>query len=389
MLNRRFLRIKALQAAFAYQVRKEANLERGNDYIENYFAPDLTAAERPDYEQLAENTKATKKVFAKSYQTRRLTDSMNSDVRRAVEQTIRYYDIKNREDHLEIRQQMVEDTENILKSYHHMLSFFVQLANFIEQNHEAKKAKTGAIINELELNFTKNTFVKDLRSHEEFEYMVAKYRATWLTEDEQDFLKSVYREILLKEEAWKLYQNKTSPTQEEDYDIILFLIKKILFKKELVEDFYQTSDLNWIENQEIVKSLCLKTAKKAKKGEGIIFFDLAMNWEDDKDYLIQLFEAGVAEKDIIVEALNKRLENWDPERVSTVDRLIMILALSEMMLYPSIPIKVTINEFIEVSKRYSSVKSKVFINGILDRASKDLLKNGDIRKSGRGLLDNK
>jgi N utilization substance protein B len=87
--------------------------------------------------------------------------------------------------------------------------------------------------------------------------------------------------------------------------------------------------------------------------------------------------------------LKGKLQNWDIERVALTDRVLLIMALAELIHFPSIPIKVTINEFIEISKTFSTPKSKKFVNGILDRLSAELVKSGIIRKSGRGLLDNK
>lgn len=389
MLNRRFLRIKALQAVFAYQVKREANVFRSNDFIEESFAPDLTAAKRPDYEGLTKDTEKAKELFAKCYKTRKLEEGVDEKVRRVVQNAINFYNVKNREDAKEVKEQMIEDTEMILKSYHHILSFFVQLADFVEKNYKARENKSSSLVNTLELNIVNNKFISLLKNFEDYEFSLAKYDATWNTDDEKEFVRQIYKEILLQDEKWSAYQSQKSPTLEQDCEIIQYLIKKVFFKKELILDHYDAKDINWEENQAIVKSLCVKTVKKVLQDEEFMFFDLALNWEEDKDYFIDLYDAGIAEKEEIQIALNKRLENWDTDRVALTDKIILHLALNEMIMYPSIPIKVTINEFIEVAKRYSTPKSKVFVNGILDKASKDMQNQGIIRKSGRGLLDNK
>ncbi len=389
MLNRRFLRIKALQAVFAYQVKKEANVFRSNDFIEESFAPDLTAAKRPDYEGLTKSTQKAKELFAKCYQTRKLEEGVDKEIARVVENAFNFYNAKNRESAKEVKEQMLGDTDMILKSYYHILASFVQLADLVERNYKARESKSSSLVNTLELNIVNNKFINLLRNDHDYEYSLAKYDATWQTEDEQIFLKDVYKEILLEDETWSAYQSQKEPTLEQDCDIILHLIKKIFFKKELILSHYEEKDINWEENQAIVKSLCVKTVKKVLQDDSFMFFDLALNWEEDKEYFIDLFNAGIAEKKEIQTALNKRLENWDTDRVALTDKIILHLALNEMMMYSSIPVKVTINEFIEVAKRYSTPKSKVFVNGILDKASKDLQSQGFIKKSGRGLLDNK
>lgn len=389
MLNRRFLRIKAVQAVFSYQVRKEANVFRTNDFIDTQFAPDLTSAARPDYEELSVQAKQAKEVFAKCYDNRELDENLPVKVKKAVEVALRYYDSRNNEDKKEVKEQLVQDTEEILNNYYHILSFFVQLADFIEKAHEARKNKNGALVNLLELNFVNNAFVQKLRAHEDFQYLIAKHDATWQTETQQEFLKSIYKDLIVKDEEYLTYQTVKDPTFEQDCEIVAHILKKIIFKKELVRDYYEDSDINWEDNKDVVKSLALKTIKKAIAEQEIMFFDLALNWKEDKDYFLDLFEAGIKDKPEIKAALDQRLDNWDSDRVTLTDKVIIHLALNEMIMYPSIPIKVTINEFIEAAKRYSTPKSKIFVNGILDKASKDLLKEGKIKKSGRGLLDNK
>ncbi len=117
--------------------------------------------------------------------------------------------------------------------------------------------------------------------------------------------------------------------------------------------------------------------------------DISYNWEDDSAYVQELFERTVSENDTLEELLQDKLKNWDIERVALTDKVFLKMALIEMMYFPSIPTKVTINEFIEISKTFSTPKSKKFVNGILDGLAADLVKNGRIKKSGRGLIDNK
>jgi N utilization substance protein B len=102
-----------------------------------------------------------------------------------------------------------------------------------------------------------------------------------------------------------------------------------------------------------------------------------------------LYDKTIAGDIELEQIVTDKVRNWDIERVAVLDRVILKLAISEMIHFPSIPVKVTINEYIELSKLYSTPKSKQFINGILDSASAELIKSGRVRKSGRGLIDNK
>jgi len=117
--------------------------------------------------------------------------------------------------------------------------------------------------------------------------------------------------------------------------------------------------------------------------------ELSSNWEEDREFFTELFDSSLANDKSLEDVIHKKLQNWDMERLAMVDRILLKMAISEMIHFSSIPVKVTINEYIELSKLYSTPKSKQFINGILDTTSAELVESGVIKKSGRGLIDNK
>jgi N utilization substance protein B len=116
---------------------------------------------------------------------------------------------------------------------------------------------------------------------------------------------------------------------------------------------------------------------------------LSLNWDDDKDFIERLFTEAAhlspAHKDLIA----KNTRNWEVDRLPLTDRVILEMAIAELLNFSNIPVKVTMNEYIELAKNYSTPKSRQFINGILDVISKDLKSSGTMKKSGRGLIDNK
>ena len=141
-----------------------------------------------------------------------------------------------------------------------------------------------------------------------------------------------------------------------------------------------------------MRSLAAKVLKNASLPDIAIaepLPEIAMNWEEDKEFFENIFNFtitnGVSNKVLIAE----KTKNWDIERLAFTDKIIISMALAEMVHFPSIPVKVTINEYIDISKTYSTPKSKQFVNGLLDVLAKELTEKGQIRKSGRGLLDNK
>ena len=156
-----------------------------------------------------------------------------------------------------------------------------------------------------------------------------------------------------------------------------------------IDQYFDELDVRWAENKEIVKGMCVKTMKSIVETGKMKVFMLSDNWEEDQDFLIGLFEDTIDLDPEIRSSIGAKLKNWEMDRVALVDQVILEMGVVEMIRFPKIPIKVTINESIELTKAYSTPKSKVFVNGVLDRLSKELVKNGIIKKSGKGLLDNK
>lgn len=121
----------------------------------------------------------------------------------------------------------------------------------------------------------------------------------------------------------------------------------------------------------------------------VIIEKLDEQWEETRDFLRGLFRETALRDEEFLEYILPHLKNWDLERIIETDLILLKMAIAELLLFSSIPVKVTINEIIEISKNYSSEKSKIFINGILDAVCKDLQGKGLIRKTGRGMLDNR
>ena len=168
-----------------------------------------------------------------------------------------------------------------------------------------------------------------------------------------------------------------------------YLYKKIIFKSEIIGAYFEKHDLRWNENKSIIRSMVLKTLKNFHIENPLELQPLSYNEDDDFKYVDLLFSETTSREYELEKIISKRVKNWDTSRMAMTDLVILKMALVEMMTFPSIPIKVTINEYIEISKNYSTPRSKQFVNGILDVLANELSSEGIIKKSGRGLLDNK
>jgi len=173
--------------------------------------------------------------------------------------------------------------------------------------------------------------------------------------------------------------------QADDKKILLSLFKHCINNElynEAIEDRYPT----WIDD----KSLVVGTVKKTIKGLPVQsdFTGIYKPTEETtKDFGEILFENVNKKNAELLEIIEPALNNWDADRVAVIDMILLKMAISELMIFSTIPTKVTLNEFVEISKLYSTDKSKDFINGILDRLMKKLKKEGKIKKEGRGLLE--
>ena len=201
-------------------------------------------------------------------------------------------------------------------------------------------------------------------------------------------IKAWYREQIRTSEALAPFFDPSKKNETKN-GVVLELFKRVIFKNDTIVSYLENNQLHWSENQPILKSMVVKTIKAMQDGEELELAELTKNGEEDFKFLERLFLDVIEQNDFLEQAIQSKTMNWDVDRIALTDRVILKLALVEMMNSPSIPVKVTINEAIEISKMYSTPKSKQFVNGVLDVLSNELTSSGRIRKSGRGLIDNK
>jgi N utilization substance protein B len=150
-------------------------------------------------------------------------------------------------------------------------------------------------------------------------------------------------------------------------------------------DFYEDTFIGWVDDIPFVNSWMLKTIKDLKKDKTFILPALYKN-DEDEQFAVKLFRKVVLNQEAYEQEIVKKTPNWELERIAEIDVILLKLGIAEFLEFPSIPVRVTINEYIELSKDYSSNKSNVFINGVLDKLQKDFSESKRMNKIGRGLL---
>lgn len=390
MLNRRTLRIKAMQAIYAYMQAEGSDYLLALDQISDDFAPNLNSMEVQDKKMLEGKKQISQLLFKEWFETRQFeTEETDKEILDAVNRAALYYQNTLKKDYNHYYNQMMAAVERIYDHYLGTLQILQVIMSLIEEEEEKKEKRFTASTGPNVKLFLRNRVVQRLLNSKSYQDNIIRRNISWGSDISE--IRNAYRAILKQDEAFLAYLDVAEPTLEEDLEVVKHIFKNIIFKEKNLQSLFEEQDLNWVENKSIVRSLVNKTVKifGEETEEEPILLDLSANWEDDKAFFEELYRETIKEDEKYEALISGSVKNWDVERVALLDKIILKMALCEMHIFRSIPVKVTINEYIEISKLYSTPKSKQFINGVLDKMAQDLADKGEIRKSGRGLIDNK
>lgn len=210
---------------------------------------------------------------------------------------------------------------------------------------------------------------------------------------EKDFnqVRLWFRDLIKTNKEFIGYAELTAPSLEEQKKFALTFFRKLLLGKTLINDYFAERVLGWSEDHHVVRGLAEKLIKSydPTAGKPLELPLLSIDWEDDCVFMEKLFLGSVRLSDEYRQLIARNTRNWEVERLPLTDRVLLEMAVNELINFSNIPVKVTINEYIDLARQFSTPKSWQFINGILDEMSKQLRESGQIQKSGRGLIDNK
>ncbi|GHB52004.1 transcription antitermination factor NusB [Mongoliitalea lutea] len=394
MLNRRILRVKAFQNLYAYDQCKASNLNLAKDLIRDAFQPDLNSMEVQDKNLLKKEAAIATDLFVSNLNNEFLDmkDFTQPKIKQAVKEALNFYRQANTKDYDFLIKNMVSSAERLPQLYLYAIKLILAFGEHVAGETERKRKFSGEKVTMTvgEMNLAKNVVLDKIRQSKEFEAACTRNQVD-LEELELE-IKEWFRDYIRPLDEYKAYIGLSAPTAEQDFEITDDILKKVIFQNDVILNFFSEKDMNWTENKSVVRSLASKVLKNVKSHldeTGEVLPEIALNWEEDKEFFQNIFNLTIQNDDRNREMIAKKTENWDIERIAQTDKIILSMALTEMQNFPSIPVKVSINEYIDISKTYSTPKSKQFVNGLLDVLSKELTDKGLIRKSGRGLLDNK
>lgn len=237
-----------------------------------------------------------------------------------------------------------------------------------------------------------NPIIQKLVLDENFKRIIREQKLTYLPD--ADYFRTWFK-TLEDTSSYKNYIQNENPPIEEDKRLILYLYRKVLLLSELftqhVEDSFTTwnDDSTIIENQLVIliDKIATQVEKEIVKGnEKFIKFPESMS--EEHEFANELLNRVYYNEEYLATLITPKLENWDKDRLAQIDLMLMKMALAELLYFPNIPIKATMNEYIDIAKNYSTPKSGEFINGILDKIMKQLKEQGLLKKEGRGLIEN-
>jgi N utilization substance protein B len=283
---------------------------------------------------------------------------------------------------------LLQSVDKVYEMYIWMLSLISEVVEYATDDaHERanKHLPTGDDLN-ADLKILSNRFYLSLKQNKDFLAGLKKYKIAW--DFEPELVKTLF--ISLKNAPeYAEYLKKTGDTLHSDKDIIKFIFKKVILKSSLAEQVFEDKFIYWPVDRDVLQALIAKTFKNFAHDEPTKneLAEVTGNWEEDREFIVRLFEQGIRYNNEYQELISAKTQNWEPDRIAMMDTLLMKMAIAEFIHFNSIPVKVTINEYLEISKEFSTPKSNSFINGILDKILFELKAQNKIQKTGRGLIE--
>lgn len=266
------------------------------------------------------------------------------------------------------------------------LDLFVKLSEYAQNQLELSQKKYLATSEEKNPNkkFIQNAIIRHLSENEALkEALQDRKLDDWELNDE--YIRVIFEEMLASN-LYKKYMADTEMSYENDRSFAAKLFSEIIAPNEKLYEYFEDKKLTWIDDLPVVNTLILKSIKQAKEGKERIFLSELYKDDEDKAFVKELFTKTVLNDEMLTKEIQGKTPNWDKDRIANLDLILLKMAICEFLKFPSIPVKVTINEYIELAKEYSTSKSSMFINGILDKLIKEYKQENKLNKIGRGLM---
>ena len=309
-------------------------------------------------------------------------------IRLKIMQYLYAAEISDFEDTKEHNKNLTNSIHSIHYLYLLQISFLIEILKKARDKYNISQQSVTGNINNRYSNkkFSENIFLNDLASNFK---IVELLNSNDFVDWEIDYkYVNIFYDKIINSEIYDSYVESKINSFKEDVKFVYDIFKNLIVTDEKFQTLIEEKNIYWMDDFPLANTLLLKYLKNSTRDnyEKTFHFSLFSNKSDEK-YADDLANHSLLNFEPNNELINKYAANWDIERLAKVDLVIINLAISELKEFSDIPVKVTLNEYIEISKDYSTEKSSFFINGILDKVVKDLLKNNSLIKEGRGLRE--
>jgi N utilization substance protein B len=273
--------------------------------------------------------------------------------------------------------------------YHYLMALLLSVRKYAQERIDIASSKRLPTFEDLHPNrrFVDNKVLVQLSENHALNQHLAYKKLSWTDHDE--VVKKLYHAII-DSDYYKAYMEKTTSTYAEEKQFVVDILTNELEPLELMYHVLEEQNIFWNDDIEFVISMILRTIDRFKENnnEGGSMLPLFKN-DDDKEFAKTLLRKIIVRYNEYKTLIEKHTRNWEIDRIALMDIQLMVMAITEMVEFPEIPVKVTLNEYIELAKYYSTNKSNEFINGILDKIIQELKDEKKIIKTGRGLIGDK
>ena len=293
---------------------------------------------------------------------------------------------KSSEKDLELQiKYFLKSNQNFYKLYITCFSLFRELLVLSKNLHLKNKKKYLNNEDDLSLDrFCENLILNQIFESEYLNQKINDFKIDYWS-NHSELISSIWKDVIESEISSKYLRN-SSNSFEIDQSFLVNIYRKSIAPNKKLYEFFEDNEISWINDLPLVNSLVLSSIKNMKKTSKKFPFmkDIYKN-KEDANFGVQLIRKVIENKSFLEDEISKVTLNWDNDRIAQIDLLLLQMCLTEFLYFKSIPVKASINEYLEIAKEYSSKKSNVFINGILDKLSKNYIEDGTLKKNKRGL----